>query len=405
MTDDARIQRWLATHRNAVGAHPSSEHVDMDTLARHAAGQLSAGKARIVTEHLLVCEDGRCGDFVRSQATDMDGVAELLYPPTPAQPAEPAQQPRTFQSREIVWNTFESMARELDVPIDHLVNEAMAGYARARGYTQSSPTGGDRPTPRVAMPLPGAPPPAPAPKAPPPMAQPPVPMTPAFANVLVSREAPTITRSHGGAIIRELPTGRDPLDETHDAQISPLDRSYSPARAPMDVDDEDLARTGARPQMSPPAPPNRPSPGARRASPAPVREREREPIVPQTQRIPLAGAGGPPHPSTRGSAAPYRSPGTTAGRQLVLSYRGQQFVVDKDRYLLGRSKTQADLRLDDPNVSRQHAAIERVGSAWYIVDLGSTNGVQMGGERVARRALVDGDVITITSHEILCSLR
>ena len=79
--------------------------------------------------------------------------------------------------------------------------------------------------------------------------------------------------------------------------------------------------------------------------------------------------------------------------------------MDKERFLLGRSKTQADLRLDDPNVSRQHAVIERVGAAFYIVDLGSTNGVHIGGERVARRALSDGDVIVITTHEIRCTLR
>jgi pSer/pThr/pTyr-binding forkhead associated (FHA) protein len=79
--------------------------------------------------------------------------------------------------------------------------------------------------------------------------------------------------------------------------------------------------------------------------------------------------------------------------------------VDKDRFLIGRSKTQADLRVDDPNVSRQHAQIERVGSGWFLVDLGSTNGVHIGGERIARRALADGDVILVISHQIHCSVR
>ena len=98
-------------------------------------------------------------------------------------------------------------------------------------------------------------------------------------------------------------------------------------------------------------------------------------------------------------------PSPSGAKRLVLEYRGTPHEVDKERYLLGRSKTQADLRLDDPNVSRQHAVIERVGAAWYIVDLGSTNGVHVAGERVSRRALTDGDVITITTHEIRCSLR
>jgi predicted component of type VI protein secretion system len=112
--------------------------------------------------------------------------------------------------------------------------------------------------------------------------------------------------------------------------------------------------------------------------------------LPATPRLPGARESHPP---------------LSGAKQLVLSYQGQQYPVDKERFLLGRSKTQSDLRLDDPNVSRQHAAIERVGAAWYVVDLGSTNGVHVAGERVTRRALSDGDRIVITSHEIRCMLR
>jgi len=111
---------------------------------------------------------------------------------------------------------------------------------------------------------------------------------------------------------------------------------------------------------------------------------------------------------TRPSAqdAPLRDTGSNpALKRLMLLHQGRTVEVDKDRFLLGRSKTQADLRLDDPNVSRQHAAIERVGAAWYIVDLGSTNGIYVSGQRVTRRALADGDLIVITSHEIRCTLR
>lgn len=91
-------------------------------------------------------------------------------------------------------------------------------------------------------------------------------------------------------------------------------------------------------------------------------------------------------------------------KRLVLTYGGQRYEVDKEHFILGRSKGQADLRIDDANVSRQHAAIERIGSIYYLVDLGSTNGVYVGDDRVTRRALADGDVIVITSHRIACSL-
>jgi pSer/pThr/pTyr-binding forkhead associated (FHA) protein len=112
-----------------------------------------------------------------------------------------------------------------------------------------------------------------------------------------------------------------------------------------------------------------------------------------------------PPPLPAGGTMPPQTHRLGAPAALVLTYQGRPYTVDKDRYLLGRSKTQADLRLDDANVSRQHAMIERVGNAWYVVDLGSTNGVYVDGERVARRAVRDGDVIEITTHRIECRLR
>jgi pSer/pThr/pTyr-binding forkhead associated (FHA) protein len=92
-------------------------------------------------------------------------------------------------------------------------------------------------------------------------------------------------------------------------------------------------------------------------------------------------------------------------RRLVLTYQGRTYDVEKEHFIIGRSKGQADLRLDDPNVSRQHAAIERIGSIYYLVDLGSTNGVFVGDDKITRRALVDGDTIVITTHHIACALR
>ena len=119
-------------------------------------------------------------------------------------------------------------------------------------------------------------------------------------------------------------------------------------------------------------------------------------------------------PSSRGRMAPpplpaRQLPPETAklapgqgpmGARLAILYQGQSVDVTRERWIIGRSKSQADLRVDDSNVSRQHAAIERVNGVWYVVDLGSTNGGWVGGERVARRALVDGDVIEITTHQL-----
>src|SRR5215831_14707862 len=46
---------------------------------------------------------------------------------------------RTFQCRDVLWETFEQMARELECSVDYLINEAMKQYARQRSYGSRTP--------------------------------------------------------------------------------------------------------------------------------------------------------------------------------------------------------------------------------------------------------------------------
>lgn len=89
-----------------------------------------------------------------------------------------------------------------------------------------------------------------------------------------------------------------------------------------------------------------------------------------------------------------------APHQLQIHYQGQSFLVNKDKFIIGRGKQTSDLTIKDPNVSRQHAMIEFDGNQYCIVDLGSTNGIEYLGQRVQRKVLADGDVIRICDHEL-----
>jgi FHA domain-containing protein len=86
----------------------------------------------------------------------------------------------------------------------------------------------------------------------------------------------------------------------------------------------------------------------------------------------------------------------------VLSWEGQTLRVDKRRVLLGRSR-ECDIQVDDANVSRRHAEMRQEGSTYWIVDLDSTNGVEVNGERVKRAKLSPGDTFTVGSTEIAFS--
>ncbi len=83
----------------------------------------------------------------------------------------------------------------------------------------------------------------------------------------------------------------------------------------------------------------------------------------------------------------------------VLTWDGQRHEVAKQRVVIGRSKD-ADVQVADPNVSRRHAELRQEGAAYWIVDLDSTNGVEVQGKRVKRLKLENGTRFTVGSTEI-----
>lgn len=61
---------------------------------------------------------------------------------------------------------------------------------------------------------------------------------------------------------------------------------------------------------------------------------------------------------------------------------------------IGRSLA-ADVRFDDPTVSRRHALVVRQADGVRVLDDRSLNGVFVNGERIEWRALKDGDEIVV----------
>ena len=86
----------------------------------------------------------------------------------------------------------------------------------------------------------------------------------------------------------------------------------------------------------------------------------------------------------------------------VLSWDGQRLRVDKRRVVLGRSR-ECDIQIEDANVSRRHAELRQEGTSFWIVDLDSTNGVEVNGRRVQRAKLDPGDTFTVGSTEVTFS--
>jgi neural Wiskott-Aldrich syndrome protein len=266
--------------------------------------------------------------------------------------------PRSFQCRDSLWQKFEQMARELECSVDYLINDAMKQYARQRGYTSTAAQpasggfGGHSGAPPVTA---GAPPPPPPPLPSSPM-QPPMQPRP---SAMPPPPPPPMPRSSGG---------------------------YPAA---------------------PPPPPAMPSSGRRGGPPTPSRMPPPPPAMPRggppPPMPPMQRSGPPPPPPPPSPYMMPPQPQYQAG--LCIYYQGERFVVNKDRYIIGRGKQSSDLTIKDPNVSRQHAMVEFLNGQYYMVDMGSTNGVEYNGQRVQRKVINEGDMFKVCDHELHFSFR
>jgi predicted Zn finger-like uncharacterized protein len=78
---------------------------------------------------------------------------------------------------------------------------------------------------------------------------------------------------------------------------------------------------------------------------------------------------------------------------------GQIFPITKTRTLIGRSG--ADINLDDPEASRQHAVLEIIGDVALLRDAGSTNGTWIELERIEQHQLQNQQEFRIGSHVLM----
>jgi pSer/pThr/pTyr-binding forkhead associated (FHA) protein len=90
---------------------------------------------------------------------------------------------------------------------------------------------------------------------------------------------------------------------------------------------------------------------------------------------------------------------------LSVIFNGQKLPVNKEEFVIGRGSKTADLPIKDGNISRRHAAIVLQNGAFYMKDLGSTNGIEFNGERVDSRRIEEGDVYQLCDYELRFTYR
>ncbi|MFC9325768.1 FhaA domain-containing protein [Kitasatospora sp. NPDC057015] len=125
--------------------------------------------------------------------------------------------------------------------------------------------------------------------------------------------------------------------------------------------------------------------------------------APQPPAAPPAMPPGPPaHQPAPGGNNVRPFPGAGHGGTSVrrwIEVNGSRHQITGNACVLGRS-TEADVRIDDPGVSRKHAEI-RPGTPSMVLDLGSTNGIVVDGQHTQRATLRDGSRIVVGSTTIV----
>lgn len=264
---------------------------------------------------------------------------------------------RTFNCRDLLWEIFERIAKEDGCTVDELINASMQSYASPRAERTPVPQGvafKDLPNPIGQRP---------------PYRDPTgrSPSQPSFSAVsMPAAVSPP-----------PLPADRSPM-----MSIAPTPVPAAPARIPPAV-----AVPGPPAWGAPPEPPARVAP----------------PPLP-TAAIPAAPRGGyeaPPAP--HGYPPPEPPPRSGDLPRLFVMVAGERYQVSKERYVIGRGSRSSDLIIRDPNVSRQHAMVELSDGRFYMVDMGSVNGVEHNGNRIARKAIEHGDRFDICGHEVVFS--
>lgn len=159
---------------------------------------------------------------------------------------------------------------------------------------------------------------------------------------------------------------------------------------------------------------------------------EKPPVIEGPAQPVIPGIAPPPPPPSRGYVEPSRAaemettrttvlikpetsvldnfqpggvPPTSAMVRVVRVETNESAPLDRPYYVIGSKAGSVDFLVRDNRVvSRRHAAVVTKGSDYYLVDLGSKNGVFLNGERLPRETEIPlhiGDVFVLANEKFI----
>jgi len=184
------------------------------------------------------------------------------------------------------------------------------------------------------------------------------------------------------------PPKREPVPTVSEKPSAKLPRPAAPSRPSTPAVTAPLQAQPAIPRPSGPVTLPRPGQSAGQAA---------TPAVPVPRR---PSAPPPPPPRPTGVTGSGTAPGDQARPNLTIIFQGRKIPIAQDQFIIGRGSKSSDLAIKDANISRKHAAVIYHNGAYYMKDLGSTNGVEFGGKPVDSKRIDEGDVFTICGYDV-----
>ena len=110
----------------------------------------------------------------------------------------------------------------------------------------------------------------------------------------------------------------------------------------------------------------------------------------------------PPEPKPR--RAGLKSRQSTQLKLYLVNQDGDLEPIEKSRYIIGRGK-HCDMVINSGKVSREHAVITHENGAFFIEDLGSSNGTWFKKQRIKKQQIEDGDEFFVCSEKVVFAIR
>jgi adenylate cyclase len=83
--------------------------------------------------------------------------------------------------------------------------------------------------------------------------------------------------------------------------------------------------------------------------------------------------------------------------QLIPLGGGDPIPLNKPSLLVGR-RPSCDIRLEFANVSSHHCLLEYINGYWRALDMNSSNGTKVNGERIDEKFILPGDKVAFAKH-------